>query len=190
MNKQDSKILDLTPLYNVAEEIIQNYRDEVIAIDAIGSGELLNSIDFDIIQVNENTLTLQLSVAEQYIWVEYGRSLSRTSGWDNPIDDLSNWIISKISRGKFIPKADKKIPTTQKEIRKTASAIYHKITNEGYYEHDSRGKYPLNNSLEKSIEQGLIERFAMALTQPLAGEVVADLKKLEIREKPKVRPKR
>lgn len=185
MNKQDPKILDLSALYNVAEEIIQNYRDEIIAIDAIGSGSLLNSIDFDIIQVNENTLTLQLSVAEHYIWVEYGRSPSKTSGWDNPIDDLSKWIINKIQRGKFIPRPDKQIPTTQQEIKRTASAIYHKITNEGYYEHDSKGKYPLHNSLQKSIEQGLLERFAMALTQPLCGEVVSDLKALEIREKPK-----
>lgn len=190
MNKQDSKILDLTPLYNVAEDIIQNYRDEIIAIDAVGTGTLLNSIDFDIIQVNDNTLTLQLSVAQHYFWVEYGRSASRTSGWDNPIDDLSQWIISKISRGKFIPRADKKIPTTQQEIKRTASAIYNKITNKGYYKDNSQGKYPLHNSLQKSIEEGLLERFAMALTQPLCGEVVSDLKALEIREKPKVRPKR
>ena len=190
MNKQDSKILDLSPLYNVAEEIIQNYRNEIIAIDAIGTGTLLNSIDFDIIQVNDNTLTLQLSVAEHYIWVEYGRSPSRTSGWDDPIYDLSKWIISKISRGKFIPRSDKQISTTQKEIRKTASSIYHKITTQGYYGTNQSGKHPLEKSIDKSQADGLIERFAMALTQPLAGEVVADIKKLEIREKPKVRPKR
>lgn len=190
MNKQDPKILDLTPLYNVAEEIIQNYRDEIIAIDAIGTGTLLDSIDFDIIQVNDNTLTLQLTVAEHYIWVEYGRSPSRTDGWANPIEDLSQWIISKISRGKFIPRADKKIPTIQKEIRKVASSIYSKITKYGYYGTTSQGKHPLENSLTKSEQEGLIERFAMAMTQPLCGEVVSDFKALEIRKKPNVRPKR
>lgn len=190
MKLQNPEILDLTALYNVAEEIINNYKQQLEIDNINASNDLVNSIEWNIIQKDENTLTLEMSLFNYWFWVEYGRSASRTSGWDNPIDDISQWIISKISRGKFIPRADKKIPTTQKEIRKVASAIYKKITNEGYYEHNSQGKYPLHNSLQKSIEEGLLDRFAMALTQPLCGEVVSDLKALEIREKPKVRPKR
>lgn len=192
MKLQNPEILDLTQLYNISEQIINNYKQQLEKDNAVASGNLINSIEWNIVQKDENTLTLEMSIAEYFVWVELGRrpTQSNTNSWNNPINDISNWIINKIKRGKLIPKPNQEIPTTQKQIQQVSYAIVNKIHKYGYYDYNSQGKHSLEKSLQKSEIEQLIERFAMALTQPLCGEIVADLKKLEIREKPKVRPKR
>lgn len=184
------EILDLTALYNVAEEIIQNYKEQLEIDNAVASGDLLNSIEWNIVQKDENTLTLEMSLFDYWFYVEYGRNptQSQSTVWETPIQDISNWIINKIKRGKLIPKPNQEIPTTQKEIRKVAYAIVQKIHKFGYYGYNVEGKHSLEKSLQRSEEEKLIERFAIALTQPLCGEVVSELNKIETRKKPK--PKR
>lgn len=190
MNKQDPKILDLTALYNVAEEIIQNYKEQLEIDNAVASGDLLNSIEWNIVQKDENTLTLEMSLFDYWFYVEYGRNPTskNETKWVDSVGDIERWYIAKMKKGKLIPKPNQEIPTTQKEIRKVAYAIVQKIHNFGFYEYYNEGKHSLEKSLQRSEEEKLIERFAMALTQPLCGEVVSELNKIETRKKPK--PKR
>lgn len=191
MNKQDPKILDLTALYNVAVEIIQNYKEQLEIDNVNATDTLLNSIQWSIIE-KDNLLTLEMQIADYFIYTEYGRNPTQGQSvkWENPVEDIKRWYRKKSAKGKLIPKPNQTIPTTEKEIEKVAYAIVNKIHKYGYYGTTSEGKHSLEKAMKRSKEEELIDRFAMALTQPLAGEVVADLKKLEIREKPNIRPKK
>lgn len=168
---------DLTPLYDIADEIVQNYRDEIIAIDAIASKNLLNSINFEIVQKDDNTLTLQLIVLDYYYFIEFGRNKTNKlqTKWEASIDDISKWVSKKIQRGKFIPKNNRPIPTTDKEIEKVAYAIVNKIHRVGFYGDTHYGKHPLENSLKKSIADGLIDKFVNVFVEQCQNDVVADI---------------
>lgn len=189
MKLQNPNILDLSSLYNVAEEIINNYKEQLEIDNAVASGDLLNSIEWNIVQKDENTLTLEMSLFDYWFYVEYGRNptQSQSTVWETPIQDISNWIINKIKRGKLIPKPNQEIPTTQKEIRKVAYAIVQKIHKFGYYGYNVEGKHSLEKSLQKSENEQLFERFVNALVQPLCGEIVAELNTLSVRQQPKQR---
>ena len=184
---------DLVPLYDIADEIINIYKNEIINIDAIAPGDLLNSIDFDIVQKDDNTLTLQLIVLDYYYFIEWGRDKTGRldTPWENPVEDISRWINKKIQRGKWIPKNNKPIPTTQKEIRKASYAIIKKIHEHGYYTNGDGGtrygKHPLQNTLKKSIADGLIEKFTNALADQMQNDIVVDITGLS--DKLKKRPK-
>lgn len=175
--------IELSKLYDVAELIINNYKQQLEIDNINASNDLVNSIEWNIVQKDENTLTLQMDILHYFYYVEFGRQPSKTDGWDNPISDLSNWIINKIKKGKFIPKADKPIPTTQQEIKRTASAIYSKITKYGYYGYNQSGKHPLQTSLQKSANEGLIDKFVNAIGGELANEIVVELNTLNIKRK-------
>ena len=178
----------MSVLYDIAEEIIQNYRDEIIDIDAIGKGDLLNSIDYNIVRKNENTLTLELIVLDYYYFIEFGRKPTSKlkTKWDDPIGDISNWISKKIQRGKWIGRADRPIPTTDKEIQKVSYAIVQKIHNVGFYGDTHYGKHPLENSLKKSIADGLIDKFCSVFAEQYNTELLSDISGLT--EKLKKRP--
>lgn len=168
---------DLVPLYDIADEIINIYKNEIINIDAVATGNLLNSIDFEIVQKNDNTLTLQLIVLDYYYFIEFGRDKTGKlqSKWDNPVEDISRWLTKKIERGKFIPKNNREIPTTQKEIRKASYAIVQKIHDFGYYDYNHHGKHPLENTLKKSIADGLINKFTNVLAEQYQNDIVVDI---------------
>lgn len=191
MNKQDPKILDLTALYNVAVEIIQNYKEQLEIDNVNATDTLLNSIQWSIIE-KDNLLTLEMQIADYFIYTEYGRNPTQGQSvkWENPVEDIKRWYRKKSAKGKLIPKPNQTIPTTEKEIEKVAYAIVNKIHKYGYYGTTSEGKHSLEKAMKRSKEEELIDRFAMALTQPLAGEVVAEIKTLEIRKKPNIRPKK
>lgn len=186
--KYNANDIELSKLYDVAELIINNYKQQLEIDNINASNDLVNSIEWNIIQKDENTLTLQMDILHYFYYVEFGRQPSKTDGWENPISDLSNWIINKIKKGTFIPRPDKQIPTTQQEIKKVANAIYDKITKYGFYGYNSEGKHSLDKTLQKSIADGLVEKFCNAIGGEMANEIVVELKQIETRKKPK--PKR
>lgn len=177
--------LDLVPFYDIASEIIETYKQNIKNIDAIGTGDLLDSIKFDVIVKDENTISLQLIVNDYYYFIEWGRGKTVTSGWDNPIEDLSKWLQSKKDRGKLIPRVDKPIPTTQKEIRQVAYAIYRKITEHGYYGFDSHGKQPLGKALDEAKQNGLIDKIKNVFTEQYNVDLIVDIQDLAEKAKPK-----
>lgn len=180
---------DLVPLYDIADEIINIYKNEIKDIDAIGTGDLLNSIDFDIVQKNDNTLTLQLIVLDYYYFIEFGRKPTDKleTKWENPMYDIGKWVISKIRRGKWIGKANKPIPKTIKDIRRVSYAIIQKIHATGFYDDTHHGKQPLEKALQKSIADGLIDKFTNALAEQYQNDILVDITGLS--DKLKKRPK-
>lgn len=187
--KKKATEIDLVPLYDIADEIIQNYKQEIINIDAIATGDLLNSIDFEIVQKDENTLTLQLIVLDYYYFIEFGRGKTGKleTKWNDPIGDISRWITKKIQRGKWIGRADRPIPTTSTQIRQAAYAIVQKIHEQGYYGLSQEGKHPLEKSLQKSMGDGLIEKFCNVFKEQYQDDILVDITGLS--DKLKKRPK-
>ena len=166
--------IELSKLYDIGKQIINKYKEQ-LEIDNINtSGSLSNSIEWNIVKKDENTLTLEMQLFDYWIYTEVGRNptQAQTTEWDDSIGDIKKWIISKIQRGKFIPRPDKQIPTTDREIEQTAYAIVNKIHKYGYYGYNQSGKHPLQTSLQKSANEGLIDKFCNAVGGELANEIV------------------
>lgn len=182
--------IELSKLYDIGKQIIDKYKEQLELDNINASGSLSNSIEWNIVKKNENTLTLEMSLFDYWIYTEYGRqpTSAQSTKWDDSVGDIKKWIINKIKKGKFIPRPDKQIPTTDKQIEQTAYAIVNKIHKYGYYEYNQSGKHPLQTSLQKSANEGLIDKFCNAVGGELANEIVVELNKLSVRPKPK--PKR
>ena len=182
--------IELSKLYDIGKQIIDKYKEQLELDNINASGSLSNSIEWNIVKKNENTLTLEMSLFDYWIYTEYGRqpTQAQSTKWDDSVGDIKKWIINKIKKGKFIPRPDKQIPTTDKQIEQTAYAIVNKIHKYGYYEYNQSGKHPLQTSLQKSANEGLIDKFCNAVGGELANEIVVELNKLSVRPKPK--PKR
>lgn len=182
--------IELSKLYDIGKQIIDKYKEQLELDNINASGSLSNSIEWNIVQKDENTLTLEMSLYDYWIYTEYGRqpTQAQTTKWDDSIGDIKKWIINKIEKGKFIPRPDKQIPTTDREIEQTAYAIVNKIHKYGYYGYNQSGKHPLQTSLQKSANEGLIDKFCNAVGGELANEIVVELNKLSVRPIPK--PKR
>lgn len=183
--------LDLVPFYDIASEIIETYKQNIRDIDAIGTGSLLNSINFDVTVKDENTISLQLIVNDYYYFIEWGREKTDRldTPWDNPVEDISRWLQRKKDRGKLIPRADKPIPTTQKEIRQVSYAIVQKIHDFGFYNYNSEGKHPLGKALDEAKQNGLIDKIKNVFTEQYNVDLIVDIQDLAEKAKPKKRPK-
>lgn len=191
-NKFSAYELDLVQLYDIGEQIINNYKEQLEFDDINATNSLVNSIEWNIVQKNENTLTLEMSLFDYWFWVEYGRypTSNNTTKWVDSVGDIERWYVAKMKKGKIIPKPSQEIPTTQKEIRKVAYAIVQKIHRFGFYEYYSEGKHSLEKSLQKSDNEGLIKKFVNGISQDFAEQIEVELNSLKIRKIPKqTRPK-
>lgn len=179
----DGNTVSFNEAYNVAQAIIDGYKKELKEIDAIGTGNLINSVDFEIVK-EDGLIKLKLLVNDYYYFIEHGRRPTVSDGWDDPIGDLTTWIQSKIRRGKMIPRGTQKVPSTQKEVKRAAYAIYLKIRDEGYYGHDHNGKHPLKNALEEAQASGLVDAFANAFIGAYTEDLKTSLEDLQKRTIP------
>lgn len=162
--------IDVTRLYDIADEIIDRYRQRLIQIDAKGTGNLINSLKGDV-TLRGYTVSLLMEVLDYWYFIENGRAPSRSSGWDNPIQDLTTWIMSKIQRGKFIPKPGKPLPTTDKQMRQVAWGVYNKITEDGYDRTGDKAE-PLQRTLDESLD--LLKEFAQVVADQFGKDVEAE----------------
>lgn len=179
MNELNGLDIDVTKLYDIADEIGRRYKERLTQIDAKGTGALINSVTMDV-NLKEYTVSLLMELLDYYYYIENGRGKTVTSGWEKPIDDLSKWISSKIQRGKFLPLPGKPLPTTQKEITGVAWAVYKKITVKGYKRTGDKAM-PLQKTIDSSND--LITEFANVVAEAFGDDVVASFKTLEIPKK-------
>jgi len=177
-----SNTVDLTHIYDIAEALLERYRNRLLDIDAYGTGSFVNTLDYDVI-LKMDAVTITFTVLQYWEQLEYGRGPTHGSGWDDPIKDLSEWIASKIERGKFMPRPGKPLPTTQKELRRAAYPIYRSISERGY-RRDGEKAEPLKRTLEAS--EDLLEQFANEVAEQIGDDVRAawlDLNKLKSSKK-------
>ena len=178
MNLNGTQI-DITRLYDIADKIVDRYKQRLTQIDAKGTGALINSVSSDV-QLRDQTVSLCLEVLDYYYYIENGRGPTHSRGWQNPIDDLTTWVTSKIQRGKWMPKPGKPLPTSPKEIRQVSWAVYKDITKHGY-QRDGDKAEPLQRTLDSSMD--LLTEFAQVVADQIGKEVEAEFATLSTQSK-------
>lgn len=136
------------------------YREELANNNAFASGRLFDSVKH-IVEVNDTTVELSLSLEDYWKYVEEGRA----PGKFPPLDKIEQWITIKPVAP--YPDAKGKVPTTAQ----LAFLIGRKIATEGI-----EGKHLLDRALETT--QDWMELIDDAIDKDISVEIDAFLKLL------------
>lgn len=173
--------VDWTVLYDYAQQIVDEYKKEINNQKVSASGELADTATFDF-DFNDNNVTLYLVLALQWYYVEYGRRPTGSGAgqkWPNAVGDIEQWIKNKMQRGWFVPRNNREIPKTDKDIRRTAWGITKKIHKVGWYgDTDHYGLHILQTILEKAEASGLLNKIVQGITEQYNNEVNVELQRL------------
>ncbi len=163
--------LDMTALFDLADECIAMYHQEINAIQAIGYNKgLLNSTATWVQGDNPDEIKMQFILPDYYIFVEEGRKPTKRS--ENPeyvYEQILKWVRAKNIVGRATN--GKKAPT-QEQI---ARAIYNKIHRVGYYGYDSHGQHPLKTTMQRMTSARMAQRAADIVAKTLNNEIHAEL---------------
>ncbi len=172
--------LDLTVLYDGARELVNLYRQELQTQKVNASGSLSNSADFDY-DFDEDSIVLYFIYNSYGYYVNEGRKPTGGGGgqpWTNSLQDIQNWIQNKISRGWWIPRNNKPIPTKPNEIKRIAWVIRRKIHQKGWYNDNSSGLHILEKVLNDAQAKGIIDRMIDSVVKGFDDEISIELEKL------------
>ncbi len=163
--------LDLTALYDLADECIAMYHQEINAIQAIGHNKgLMNSTATWVQGDSENEIKMQFILPDYYYYVEEGRLPSvRREDPEKVYQSILNWVRAKGITGQ--PRNGGKAPTQEQ----LAWAIYRKIHKLGYYGTDHHGKHPLKTTLQRMDSANMKQRAADIIAKTLNKEIHADI---------------
>jgi len=138
--------LDLSGLETLVDTFVREYRNALQKADKVATGQLLNSIDGDVV-IDGTKLTVSISAEEQWKYVEYGRK----PGTYPNLDAILRWI--KI---KGLPRSNRSINTGYKgklpSEKQLAFLISRKIKRDGI----PSGNY-VENTLNKTNFYGKVE---------------------------------
>ena len=163
--------LDLTALYDLADECIEMYHQEINMIQAVGYNKgLMKSTATWVQGDKENEIKMQFILPDYYIFVEEGRLPSRKKEDPEKVyQSILNWVRAKGIMGQ--PKNGGKAPTQEQ----LAWAIYKKIHRLGYYNTNSEGKHPLKTTLQRMESAGMKQRAADIIARTINKELHAEL---------------
>lgn len=138
-------------LNEYGKEVRNLYQLNLVHSDRIASGELLNSCEFEV-EVNGNTFSVVLSMADYWKYIEEGRN----PGKFPPPNKILEWIMIK----PVLPRPDDKIKITPRQL---AYLIGRKIANEGY-----EGSHDLKRANDTILEK-YQSKIVAALSEDLGG---------------------
>lgn len=176
----DTTKINLTELYDGAREIVNMYKRELETQKVNASGSLSNSADFDF-DFNENDIVLYFIANSYWFYTEKGRRPTGGGGgqvWSNSLQEIEQWMQNKMSRGWWIPKKNKPIPSTPREIRSVAWVIRRKIHTKGFYSNNSVGLHILEKVLNDAEASGLIQRMIDSVVQGFDKEISIEIEKI------------
>lgn len=172
--------VDLTSLYDSAAEIVRMYQEELETQKVNASNSLSQSADFDV-DFDENDIVVYFIYNSYGYYIEHGRKPTGGGGgqsWANSLQDIENWMQSKISRGWWIPRQNQTIPRTPKELRQAAWLIRRKIHREGFYSPNSQGKHILRQVLDRAEASGLVQRMLDSVMKGFDNDINAEIEKI------------
>ena len=139
----------MATLEEYAQEVRNQYQDNLILDDRIASGELLNSVEYQIVQ-NGMVYEVQLRLQDYWKYVEYG-----TKPHFPPVDKILEWVMVKpvIPR----PNDEGDIPTP----KQLAFLIARKIS-----EHGTDGSEALEEAI-LDVNQKFKDKLIIALQQDM-----------------------
>lgn len=172
--------IDMTTLYDGAREIVEKYKQELYNQKVNASDELSRSADFDF-DFNENDITLYFIANSYYWYIEKGRRPTGSGGgqtWTNSLQDIQNWIENKISKGWWIPRQNRTIPRTPKEIKSVAWVIRRKIHQKGFYGQNHTGLHILEKVLRDAEASGLIDKMVNSVVEGFDKEISVEIENI------------
>lgn len=137
------KVLD-----EMGYELKREVRDKIYAENAVATGDLLNSIDFAVEEDADGTLTLYLTHADYFHYVN-----ENTKPHWAPIAPLIQWV------------QDKPLATSLPEVKSIAYAVKQKIKDEG-----TQGHYFLEAALN-----GLLEKYYPLIVDAIYADIEEDM---------------
>lgn len=148
----------LQVLEDYGQAIRNEYQDNLIRADKVASGELLNSVEFEVIQ-NGRSFKVNLNLAEYWKYVEEG-----TRPHFPPISALLDWIKVK----PVLPRPDDngKIPTPLQ----LAFAIRNKIGKEGTKGSESLQK--ASQTINVQWRDRIVEAFTKDVQNTMDGYII------------------
>lgn len=102
-------------LNEIGFEITEAIQKELIRQDKVATGELKDSIYYDVRTISDNNFLLEFEALEYFYYVNYGR---KPGSWA-PVDAIQDWVI------------DKGITNNAEDVRSIAYLINRKIFEKG-----------------------------------------------------------
>ncbi len=163
--------LNLTELYDLADECIAMYHQEINSIGAVGYNRgLLNSTATWVQGSSENEIKMIFQLPDYYIFVEDGRNPSvKREDPEKVYQSILKWVRAKgiVGRSK-----NGKKPATQEQI---AWAIYNKVHRHGYYGYNQQGKHPLYTTKQRMESANMRQRAADIVAKTLNKQIHAEI---------------
>lgn len=143
-------------LEQYGESVVNSYREEMIRQNKVASGNLINSLKYDIIE-EDNQINVMLYMADYGDIVEEGRRPTQNGGSGELQRKIEDWIVQK----HIIPRPNRNgtLPT----IKQLSFLISRKIHKEGYKSTPMLGgvidsvylsfKDRINEAIEKDISE-------------------------------------
>ena len=132
--------IDLSPIQNIAKQIIELYRLQLDKDGINASGNLSNNIK-SIVELNDTRLIISLELEDYWKFVEYGRGPGKMP----PIDVIEQWI-------KIKPVIPEPINGRVPDARQLAFLIARKIGREG-----TVGRYPIEKIKKSDSMKTIID---------------------------------
>lgn len=165
MTVEMTKDIDVTKLYDLVNKLANIYRNELININAVASGKLVNftrEIDWD-----GTKFTVSFNLSDYWYYLEHGRGPTHKSEGGKLIEAIRQWI-----RLKGIAPRDG-------DAESLAWAITQKIHKLGYFGTDHHGKQPLAKALERARADGTIDAIADCVADGFGNQIRVSLAELE-----------
>ena len=129
-------------------EFKQQVRDKIYAENAVATGGLLNSIDYELEKADDGSYTLYLTHADYFHYVN-----ENTRPHFPPIMPIIQWVL------------DKPLATDLPEVKSIAYAVQWKISEEG-----TKGHYFFEATLN-----GLMEKYYPKIVDAIYADIEEDL---------------
>lgn len=163
-----SNNIDLTALYDDCDMLAALYRDELMAINAVASGNLVRfttDVTYD-----GNAFHFIFNLPQYYGAIEEGRKPTVKSEGGVLYSAIRQWINMK----NIVPRDGDK--------DSLAHAITAKIHKHGFFGMNHSGKQPLAKAMAKARSQGLINEICNEIAGQLDKEVKLELSDLNNRK--------
>lgn len=156
--------IDLTKLYDYADELAKLYKLEIQNSNSKATGTLFNFTHE--IKWDGETLKVVFKLPHYWYYIEEGRNPTKKSEGGVLIEAIRKWI------------KDKGIVPRNGDFEGLAWAITNSIHRQGYFKPNHHGKHLLKNALDNAQNSGLINKIITSVKDDLERPIKVSLNDL------------
>lgn len=152
-----SSYIDYTALYQVGEDILEEYKKELKDVDAVASGRLKESADYQF-DVDNKFIILKFILEDYWSIVEDGRTPNTHNKRPSFYPNIQRWCAVKGIDEKY------------------AGAIWNNIRHYGDKAYrEKKGRKPLEKSLKRVETNGMLEALCDVVADAFNGDIMVSL---------------